>query len=91
MSDDNDEESSDTPSFDTESDSDETGKEEANITPTLSVAAMIGISQPQTIKLFVYIKNTKVMVLVNSGSKHNFIDSRVAKQLNIFIYPTIIF
>ena len=28
------------------------------------------------------------MVLVDSGSKHNFIDSRVAKQLNIFIYPT---
>ena len=41
--------------------------------------------------MFGHIKNTKVMVLVDSGSKHNFIDSRVAKQLNIFIYPTIIF
>ena len=88
MGDDNDEESSDTPSYDTDSDSDEIGKEEANITPMLLVVAMIGISQPQTLKLFGHIKNTKVTVLVDSGSTHNFIDSRVAKQLNICIYPT---
>ena len=74
-----DEELSDAPSFDTELDSDETEKEEANITPTLLVVSMTGISQPQTLKLFVHIKNTKVTVLVDSGSTHNFIDSRVAK------------
>ena len=27
-------------------------------------------------------------MLVDSGSTHNFIDSKVTKQLNIFIYPT---
>ena len=54
----------------------------------LSVAVMTCISQHQTIKLFVHIKNTKVTVLVDSGSTHNFIDSRVARKLNIFIYPT---
>ena len=86
--DDNHEESNDAPSFNTESDSDESGKVEANITPTLSVDAMTGISQPQTLKLFVHIKNMKVTVLIDSGSTHNFIDSRVAKQLNIFIYHT---
>ena len=85
---DNDEESSDAPSSDTESDSDETGKDDANITPTLLVVAMTCISQPQTLQLFGHIKKTKVTVLVDSGSTHNFIDSRVAKQLNIFIYPT---
>ena len=41
--DDIDEELSDTPSFDIDLDSDETGKDEANITPTLSVAAMTSI------------------------------------------------
>ena len=85
---DNYEESSDTPSSNTESDSGETRKEEANITPTLSVVALISISQNRTLKLFGHIKDTKVTVLVDSGSTHNFIDSRVGKQLNIFIYST---
>ena len=49
---------------------------------------MTSICQPQTLKLFGHIKNTKVTVLVDSGSTQNFIDSRVEKQLNIFIYPT---
>ena len=79
--DDIDEESSDAPSSDIESDSDETGKEEANITSTLLVVSMTGSSQPQTLKLFVHVKNTKVMVLVDCGSTHNFIGSRVAKKL----------
>ena len=78
-SDDNDEESSDRPSSDTALDSDETRKEEDNITPTLLVATMTCISQPQTLKLFGHIKNTKVIMLVNSGSRHNFIYFRVEK------------
>ena len=45
--DDNDEESSDTPSSNTYSDGNETGKEEDNNSPMLSVAAMTGISQPK--------------------------------------------
>ena len=76
---DNVEESSDAPSFSIESGRDETGKAEDNITPTLSVAVMADISQHQTLKLFGHIKNTKVTLLVDSGSTHNFIDSRVAK------------
>ena len=52
------------------------------------MATIIGISQPQTLKLFGHIKNTKVTMLIDSESTHNFLDSRVAKQLNILIYPT---
>ena len=70
-----------------QSDSNEARKEEANVTPMLSVATMIGISQPQNLKLFGDIKGTKVMVLIDSGIIHNFIDHWVAKNLNIFIYP----
>ena len=77
--DDIDEESSDAPSFGIESGRDETGKAEDNITPTLLVAVMAGISQPQTLKLFGHIKNTKVTLLVDSGSTRKFIDSRLAK------------
>ena len=83
-----DEESSDALSSDIDSDIDEAGKEDANIPPILSVDAMTDISRPQTLKLFGHIKSTNVMVLIDSGSTHNFIDSRVEKQLNIFIYPT---
>ena len=54
----------------------------------LSMATMTGISQPQTLKFFGDIKGTKVMVLIDSGTIHNFIDPRVAKNLNIFIYPS---
>ena len=78
-SDDNDEESSDAPSSVIKSDSDETGKEEANITPTLSMSAMICISQPQTLSGFGHIKNTKVTMLVDNGITHKFTDSRVLK------------
>ena len=88
IGDNNDEEPSESPSFDTESDNNETRKEEVNITPILSVATMTCISQPQTLKFFGDIKGTKVMMLIDSGIIHNFIDPSVVKNLNIFIYPT---
>jgi hypothetical protein len=55
---------------------------------TLYVAAMTGISQPQTLKVYGYVNKTKVTVLIDSGSSHNFIDTKIARQLNIFIHPT---
>ena len=76
--DNNNEEVDDISPFDGESDSDESNTEEAIVTPTLLVATMTSISQPQTLKTFGYIKNSKVTVLVDNGSTHNFIDSRVA-------------
>jgi len=54
----------------------------------LWVATMTSISQPQNLKLFGDIKGTNVMVLIDSGIIHNFIDHWVAKNLNIFIYLT---
>ena len=86
--DNNNEEVGDISPFDIELDNYESNIGEVIVTPTLSVSAMRSISQPQTLKMFGYIKNAKLIGLVDSGSKHNFIDSRVAKQLNIFIYPT---
>ena len=46
-------------------------------TPKISLAAMTGISQPQTLKLKEHIKNENVTVLVDTGSTHNFLDIRV--------------
>ena len=61
--------------------------EEEQINPTISCNALAGITTPQTIKIEGQIKKKKVIVLIDSGSTHNFIDCRVAKELNCFLYP----
>ena len=48
---------------------------------------MAGISTPQTLKIEGYIKKKKVIVLIDSGSTHNFIHYKLAKALNLFVYP----
>jgi hypothetical protein len=83
---DKEEEVGDTSCFD-----EDVGNEESNkpkSMPTFSVAAMMGTTQPQTVKVFGYIKKTKIIVLIASGNSHNFIDTTFAKQLNMFFYPT---
>ena len=61
-------------------------KEEMN--PTISCNALVGITTPQTIKIEGHIKKKKVIVLIDSGSTHNFIHCKIAKELNCFLYPT---
>jgi hypothetical protein len=58
------------------------------LTPTISCNALDGINTPQTLKIEGYIKKKKVIVLIDSGSTHNFIHYKLAKDLNCFIYPT---
>jgi hypothetical protein len=52
----------------------------------ISCNALAGISTPQTLKIEGYIKNKKVIVIIDSGSTHNFIHYKLAKALNCFIY-----
>ena len=59
-----------------------------NTIPTLSIVTMIDISQHQSLKVFGYIKKTRATILIDSGISHNFINSGVEKQLNMFVYPT---
>eukprot|EP00253_Pinus_taeda_P006672 PITA_06672 len=56
--------------------------------PTISCNALAGITTPQTIKIEGQIKKKKVIVLIDSGSTHNFIHCKVAKELNCFLYST---
>eukprot|EP00253_Pinus_taeda_P005705 PITA_05705 len=53
---------------------------------TISCNALAGITTPQTIKIEGNIKKKKVIVLIDSGSTHNFIHCRIAKELNCFLY-----
>jgi hypothetical protein len=55
--------------------------------PKISLAAITGIAQPQTLKLRGHIKKENVTILVDTRSTHNFININVAKRLNLFVYP----
>jgi hypothetical protein len=61
------------------------------LTPTISCNALDGISTPQMLKIEGYIKMKKVIVLINSGSTHNFIQYKLAKSLNCSVYPMLEF
>ena len=57
------------------------------ITPRVSIEIMIGLNQPQTLKLRGHIRNNNVIVLVYTRSTHTCIDINVARRLKLFVYP----
>jgi len=59
-------------------------KEEINL--TISCNALVGITSPETMKIEGNIKKKKVIMLIDSGSTHNFIHCKIAKELNCFLY-----
>jgi hypothetical protein len=64
----------------------ESGNQNAILTPY--VVLMMSIYQPQTLKIYVYAKKTKVTMLIDSGSSHHFKDTKIERKLNISIHPT---
>ena len=55
---------------------------------TILCNALESITTPKTLNIEGHIKEKKVIVLIDSGSTHNFIHCKVAKELNCFLYPT---
>jgi hypothetical protein len=55
------------------------------VEPAISLNAIIGFSAPQTLKLIGYIKHQKVIILVDSGSTHNFIHRSISQETNCYI------
>jgi len=51
----------------------------------ISLHALLGISSPHTLKIKGYIKNRSVVVLIDSGSTHNFIHRRLADEIHWFV------
>jgi hypothetical protein len=47
--------------------------------PVTSLNDLTGFSAPQTLKLIGYINHRKVIILVDSGSHHNFIHRRITQ------------
>jgi hypothetical protein len=56
-------------------------------TQRISFATITGITQPQTLKLKGYIKNDNVIILIETGSTHNFLDIKIARKIKLFVYP----
>ncbi|XP_059449450.1 uncharacterized protein LOC132180588 [Corylus avellana] len=54
--------------------------------PEISLHAIIGSQHPKTMRLVGWIGNLKIMILVDSGSTHNFVDSSVCKKVRMSIY-----
>jgi hypothetical protein len=56
------------------------------VEPVISLNALTGFSAPQTLKLISYIKHRKVIILVDSGSTHNFIYLHIAQETHCYIH-----
>jgi hypothetical protein len=52
----------------------------------ISLDALTGFSAPQILKLIVYIKNRKVIILVDSGNTHNFIHCCISQETHCYIH-----
>jgi hypothetical protein len=52
----------------------------------ISLNTLTGFSAPQTLKLIDYIKHWKVIILVDSGSTHNFIHRCIAQETHFYIH-----
>jgi hypothetical protein len=56
------------------------------VEPAISLNALTIFSTPQTLKLIGYIKHKKVIILVDSGSTHNFIHHCIAQETHCYIH-----
>jgi hypothetical protein len=56
------------------------------VEPIISLNALTSFSAPQTLKLISYIKHRKIIILVDSGSTHNFIHHRIALETHCYIH-----
>jgi hypothetical protein len=57
----------------------------SEVEPIISLNSLTNFSAPQTLKLIGYIKHRKVIILVDSGSTHNFIHHCISQETNFYI------
>jgi hypothetical protein len=56
------------------------------VEPVISLNALTSFSAPQTLKLISYINHRKVIILVDSGSTHNFIQRHITQETHCYIH-----
>jgi hypothetical protein len=60
--------------------------DQPEVEPVISLNALTGFSAPQTLKLIGYIKNRKVIILIDSGNTHNFIHRCISQETHCYIH-----
>lgn len=61
---------------------------EDQVEPEISLHALTGWTSPQTMRVAATVGSQHVMVLIDSGSTHNFLSERVARLLRLPVIPT---
>jgi hypothetical protein len=56
--------------------------DQLDVEPMFSLNALTGFSSSQTLKLISYIKNRKVIILVDNGSTHSFIHFHISQEFD---------
>jgi predicted ATPase with chaperone activity len=62
--------------------------QEEIFTPKITLHVLIGWTVPKTMRVFAKIGSHHVIVLIDSGSLHNFISERMANLLRLPVVPT---
>jgi hypothetical protein len=57
-----------------------------DVDSVISLHSLTDFFAPKTLKLIGYIKNRKVIILVDSGRTHNFIHHRISQEVNCCIH-----
>lgn len=58
-----------------------------SVNPRISLYALIGWATPQTMRVMARIRPYKIIVLIDNGSTHNFISTKLANMLQLPIKP----
>ena len=70
-------------------DVEETEMAEEEIHAELSLHAYSGARAPRTLRVEGLVKKTRVKILIDSGSTHNFMEHKLVRQLGLAVSPTV--
>lgn len=59
--------------------------------PQILLNALTGYTSPQTMRIEEWVGHRKVLILIDNGSTHNFVDHRIAQSLGLFVTPVAVF
>jgi len=62
-------------------------EEDQEAIPEISFHAIAGTAHPQTLRVMGRLRSKEVMVLIDGGSTHNFIDQSIVNKYELHVVP----